>query len=275
MFFLRKFFKVLVIIIFSIGVFYLGLFLTFQPSHDRQWEFGQEVLPYISFTEDGEVVISGFRNFNWHNDGSYEPNYETRAFTLNDINSVYIIISEFADFEGLAHIFLSFGLVNGEKIVISLEARRESHEDFSAILGMLRQFEIIYVVGSEEDIIGLRTDVRDERVYVYKSKASPEKSIKLFLALVEDINNLYVTPQMYNTLTRNCTNEITRRVEDISDVNFPFTWKTTLPGYFDEVLYDLGLIDTKGTFEEVRARHSIDNNSVNRNDKTFSADLRR
>lgn len=255
-------------------VFYGTLVLAFRPSHDRTWELGQEVLPHIFFEEENIVTIDGFRNFTWEDSGEAMPHYESRSFRLDDIDSVDVYISHFDDFEGLAHIFLSFGLTSGEQIVISFETRREAGEEFSPLLGLLRQFEIIYVVGSEEDIVGVRTDIRDERVYLYPTKATKEQAQALFRLLASDINAVYEKPRMYNTLTHNCTNEITRRVEDIAEVRFPYSWKTLLPGYFDEILYDLKIIANDTNFESLKARHLIDNRMVNRNDMTFKADLR-
>jgi hypothetical protein len=201
--------------------------------------------------------------------------YETRSFDLDQMSGVDVIISHFDDFEGLAHIFLSFGFTDGNQVVVSLETRRESDESFSPLLGILRQYEMIYVVGSEKDVVGVRTGHRDERVYLYPTKATPEQARRLFDLLAVKINDVYNAPTMYNTLTNNCTNELTRSVEEMSDIDFPLTWKTILPGYFDEVLYDLELIDGEGTFSAVKDRHLIDNTQVDVTSETYRADLRR
>jgi hypothetical protein len=220
------------------------------------------------------LIVENFRNFDWHDDGTPEVRYETREFSLNTLSSVDVFISHFDDFEGLAHIFLSFGFKKGEHLVVSLETRREFGEEFSPILGVLRQFEIIYVVGSEEDIVGLRTDIRNERVYLYPTKATPVQAKKLFAKIMTDVNSVYDKPRIYNTLTHNCTNELTRRVEDISDVRFPLTWKTVFPGYFDEVLFELSIIDTSDAFEVIKAKHLIDNQKVDRYSTTYQSDVR-
>jgi hypothetical protein len=159
-------------------------------------------------------------------------------------------------------------------LVVSVETRREASETFSPLLGLLRQFEIIYVVGSESDIVGVRTDHRKERVYVYPTTATSDQARQLLELLIADINSVYETPQMYNTLARNCTNALTRRVEDMSSVDFPFTWKTVLPGYFDEVLHQLGLITGEGTFAEIKAAHLINNEGLDATAPTYSTDLR-
>lgn len=254
-------------------VFLLALSIVFRPSHDRVWETGHEALPYIA-QEEGLVTITNFRHFKWTGPFAATPDYTSRSFPLEDITGVSVLISHFSDFEGMAHIFLSFELASGTPIVVSLETRREVGEKFSPVLGILRQFEIIYVVGDERDLVGVRTDHRDERVYLYPTKATPLQAQQLFTGLTQKINSVYEKPLMYNTLLRNCTNEITREVEKMSELNFPLTWKSVLPGYFDEVLYEMEIIDTTYPFSDTKQKRLIDNTKVSAGSETYSADLR-
>lgn len=257
------------------GILHVILVLLFQPSHDRSWELGHEQLPHIVYSATSSMVtIENYRDFNWTGVKEADVVYTTETFDLNKMTGVDVFISHFADFEGMAHIFLSFGFSDGKHAVVSLETRRESDEKFSPLLGMLRQFEIIYVVGSEEDIVGVRTGHRKERVYVYPTKATPEQARTLFNLIAKDVNDVYETPRMYNTLVHNCTNELTRPVEKMSDVNFPITWKTILPGFFDEVLYEMKLIDTEESFADIKAAHLVDNEQVDANSESYSQDLR-
>ena len=272
----KKIFRSFGFIVVSLAVFYIVILLLFRPSHDREWQLGHEALPQIVYsTESSQISIANYRNFAWTEVNAADIQYETRSFDLDQMSGVDVIISHFDDFEGLAHIFLSFGFTDGNQVVVSLETRRESDESFSPLLGILRQYEMIYVVGSEKDVVGVRTGHRDERVYLYPTKATPEQARRLFDLLAVKINDVYNAPTMYNTLTNNCTNELTRSVEEMSDIDFPLTWKTILPGYFDEVLYDLELIDGEGAFSAVKDRHLIDNTQVDVTSETYRADLRR
>ncbi len=272
----KKIFRSFGFVVVSLAVFYIVILLLFRPSHDREWQLGHEALPQIVYsTESSQISIANYRNFAWTEVNAADIQYETRSFDLDQMSGVDVIISHFDDFEGLAHIFLSFGFTDGNQVVVSLETRRESDESFSPLLGILRQYEMIYVVGSEKDVVGVRTGHRDERVYLYPTKATPEQARRLFDLLAVKINDVYNAPTMYNTLTNNCTNELTRSVEEMSDIDFPLTWKTILPGYFDEVLYDLELIDGEGAFSAVKDRHLIDNTQVDVTSETYRADLRR
>ena len=267
--------KVGFLLIGSLFIFLIWLTLQ-QPSHNRDWEIGQEKLPYITIDyQSGAVKIDNFRDFIWRKDQEPIIKYKNIQFNIKDIETVDVVISHFEKFEGMAHIFLSFGLRDGRHIAVSLETRREKNEEFSPWLGLLRQFEIIYVMASENDIIGLRTDVREgERVYLYPTIATPDKAQELFLVLAEEINEVYRRPKIYNTLTHNCTNEITRRVEEISSLDFPLTWKTLFPGYFDEVLYEMKIIPHNKPFEEVKREYFVDNNKVNYLSPDYSKQLR-
>lgn len=271
--FTHKASKWLLAILANCLVFIIALTFVFHPSHDRTWETGHEALPYIA-EENGQITITNFRHFKWTGPFEATINYTSRSFPLEEITGVSVLISHFSEFEGMAHIFLSFELASGTPIVVSLETRREMGEKFSPVLGILRQFEIIYVVGDEQDLVGVRTDHRDERVYLYPTKATPEQAQKLFSGLAEKINTVYQKPQMYNTLLRNCTNEITREVEQMSELDFPLTWKTILPGYFDEILYEMGIIDTALQFEETKQTHLIDNQIADPDQRDYSRLIR-
>ncbi|MGW8184687.1 MAG: lipoprotein N-acyltransferase Lnb domain-containing protein [Candidatus Moraniibacteriota bacterium] len=261
--------SIIILILISLGAWVLVK----KPSHNRNWENGQEKLPKIELSGD-KIKVVNYRNFNWQDDGTVENVYQEEYFELSKIQGVDVIISHFSDFEGLAHIFLSFRFADDKNLVVSVETRREKGEEFSPWLGIIRKFEIIYVVGSEKDIIGVRTDIRKERVYIYPTVATPQKARKLFLLLADDINHIYAKPTFYNTLLNNCTNTITRRVEDISEVKFPLTYKTILPGFMDEILYEIKLIPTDKDFLEIKNYYQVDNSRVNRNNLDYSKQIR-
>jgi hypothetical protein len=243
------------------------------PSHDRVWETGQDKLPHIVFDGDA-FTIENLRDFNWTGPFEAEERYISDSYKVSDIVGVDVIISHFAEFEGLAHIFLSFGFVDGRQVSISLESRREKGEKFSPFWGLFDQFEMIYVVATDDDLIGVRTGHRNERVYIYPTKATKEKAQELFKRLASNINAIHDEPVMYNTLMHNCTNEITREVEAMSTIDFPITYKTILPGFFDEVLYEVGVIDTSKSFEELRRASLVNNSLVDEKNENFSVHVR-
>jgi hypothetical protein len=57
---------------------------------------------------------------------------------------------------------------------------------------------------------------------------------------------------------RSCTTNIVRHVNELVPGRVPFSYKVLLPGYSDELAYDLGLIDTRLPFPEAQRHFRID-----------------
>lgn len=103
---------------------------------------------------------------------------------------------------------LSFSFSGGKNIVISAELRKERGESFDALKGILNQFEIQYVIASENDIVKLRTNYRKNEVYMYPINTPNEKVQALFRSMVIHADKLNREPEFYNTLWNNCTTSV-------------------------------------------------------------------
>jgi hypothetical protein len=97
--------------------------------------------------------------------------------------------------------FLSFIFDNAPPLSVSIETRPEVGEGFDPLASMFKQFELIYVIGDERDIVGLRTNHRDEEVFLYHTVISPEFARRLFMLYVERINELADHPEFYHLLS--------------------------------------------------------------------------
>lgn len=245
-----------------------------QPSNSRDWAKDQKVLS-TAVIEDDTVQISNIRNFNYRTMSDYDIAYYDKEFNLNKIESLWYIVEPFSDWKGAAHTFLSFGFTNGEYVAISVEIRKEVGEEFSTWKGLLKQYEIMYVIGDERDLVKLRSNYRKDDVYLYPVKASPEKIQELFVSMLEKASELYENPQFYNTATNTCTSAIASHINQISTKRIPFSYKVLLPGYSDELAYDLDLIDTTLSFEEARSFYKINDRAMRyADDPNFSRRIR-
>jgi hypothetical protein len=124
-------------------------------------------------------------------------------------------------------------------------------EEYSAVRGFFRQFEIYYVVSDELDVVRLRTDHRGEDVYLYRLLTPPELAREVLLDYFEEINQLAVKPRWYNAFRYNCTTAIRHHVQNVAPGN-PFDWRILLNGRIDELGYERGNIDTSMPFDELR-----------------------
>jgi hypothetical protein len=126
------------------------------------------------------------------------------------------------------------------------------------VSGILNQYELAYVVATEDDIIKLRTNYRKNQVYMYPIKTEKEKVQALFRSMLIRADKLTREPEFYNTLWNNCTTSILSHVNSLRINKLLGGKYTLLPAHSDEVIYDAGLIDTSTSLPELRIKSRID-----------------
>ena len=194
----------------------LAWWISIAPSNERDWQTDVAVLPYA--TRDGDLVtLHNVRNFDYRTEQDFVPRYDERTFDLRKLDAVDLIAVYWAG-EAIAHIMVSFGF-GGDHVAFSIETRKEKGEAYSSIAGFFKRYELIYVVGDERDLIRVRTNYRrpQERVYLYRTRATPRTPARLFLEYVDKINQLKERPKFYNTLTTNCTTDVWSLARALSD----------------------------------------------------------
>lgn len=216
------------------------------------------VLPYARFWGD-RVKVYNIRNCSYIDEETYVLNYEDRSYNLKDVETLDFVFCPFKGMPSLAHTMLSFGFRDGQYLAVSVEVRLEEAEAYSTLGGVMRQFEIMYVIGDERDIIKLRTEVRDSDVYVYRARATPEMVRELFVDVMKRANTLKKRPEFYDTLMNNCTSNIVAHINRVHPGTITWDPRSLLNGYSDRAAYSLGLLVDYGSFEETRRRAHINN----------------
>jgi hypothetical protein len=237
-----------------------------RPGQPRTWRPEQAVLPRIVF-DDTHVHIRNVRDFTFHSDTAFTPAYRDRTYALADVNRVWYVVVPFTkEWHGPAHTFLSFGFQDGQYLGISVEARRGAGEKFSLVKGALRQFDLMYVLGTERDLIGLRAVTWNDPVYLFPIRTTHNHVRTMFVGMLRRTEALAAHPEYYHTIRNNCTTNILDAVNQIAVPPIPFGPRILLGGYSVAVAYGRGLIDTdlplaaaKERFEvSARAKAAID-----------------
>ena len=218
-----------------------------SPSNHKNWAFGEGKTSSVHIQDD-QVLIKNFRDADWQNlniDGLQSDDllFKDYQFKLSDIQSLRAVVSHFAVLSEIAHILILFELKDKRVFGLSVEARKEKDEMYSLLGGLSAKFELIYVLSSYRDIVGLRLG-RDEKVYSYPIKASPAEVQSLFKVIATRTNQLEKKPEHYHLFLKNCTTEIVKLVNKIADKKFPRLTQSFMPGNAGIALYDMGLIDT-------------------------------
>jgi len=235
----------------------LAWFLTLHPSNNRQWQPEYAILPSVTIDAD-TVHITGVRNFAWHSETEATQTYYDASYDLSTLNTADLIVSHWSS-DAIAHVFLSFGFKDGRHLAFSVETRRRLGQDYSVLGGFFRNYELFYVIADERDLIGVRTDMRHESVYLYPVSMIPENRRLLLLSYLRQVQDLSQHPVFYNTLTDNCTTNIVARAADAtgSSPTTRYNWKLLASGYADSYVYELGKLNQSMPFNELKRRSLI------------------
>ena len=229
--------------------------LTRHPRDDRAWIPDQRHAPAIHF--DGDLVsIAGLRDADPR---TRAPAWLERTYDLAALDSVWLVVAPFSEgWRGPAHTFVTFGFGDSSYLSVSVEARREEGEEYGVIVGALDRFEVMYVVGTEHDLIGRRAFDAAGPLYLYPIRATPEAIRTLLTGMLTRADDLRARPEYYNTLTNNCTSNLLAHVRLLVRGRIPSGILTIFPGYADAVAKKLDLIADDSDIDVVRVRYRID-----------------
>ncbi|MAJ97223.1 hypothetical protein CL644_02675 [bacterium] len=273
------------IILFLIAAALCAAFLIYyysrKPNHNRNWTLDQKELPSIS-TYGDLVTIHKVRNATYKNQNDYNVHYYDKTFRITDLKKLWLIIEPFGPTLPFclqaAHVFVSFELTDGSFVSISVEIRKKEGDMFSirgAINGILRYYELMYVVADEKDTIQLRTNHRKDDVLLYPL-AVPQKTVQnIFKGFVDEINELFEYPSFFHTITHNCTTILVRNFRK-NNITLP-AWSILylFPAHVDALFYSQNLIETKLSLKEARKYFHITQVAQKNGDTTdFSKKIR-
>ncbi len=227
---------------------------TIPPRQDRDW------LPEVARTAwaevDGDrITVHNVRSFRYRSETDFDPRWETRHYDLSRLVGMDMFFSQWGP-PLIAHTILSWEFDDGRHLAVSIETRKEKGEEYSALLGFFRQFEIYYVVADERDVVALRTNHRDERVSLFRLDTTLATARELLLEYLRRINELHGEPAWYNALSHNCTTAIRRHAAAIGRGNV-LDWRLFANGYLLELAYEMETVDTSMPLEELTKRSDV------------------
>jgi hypothetical protein len=246
--------KAALIVTAIVAVYYFG-FVTPDPNQD--WAPEQARMPHVEI--DGDTIhVDNVRNFTWHTATDFTPGFYDRTYDLHKLDSVYYVVASMPKWEAVAHVFICFGFSDGQYVAVSVEGRRRKGQPYRLIPSMFRQFQLIYIVGDERDVVGLRGAIWKKPVYFYPVRTTPERKRAIFLDMMERAHSLEEHPEFYHLIVNNCMNNITYHLRRLGGRPLPFDLQVLLTGISDRVAYYFGYIDTDLPFDEARQAFRVD-----------------
>lgn len=254
---------------------------TIAPQAERAWAADVAYLASVESekTHPHLVHVNNVRNFTWRSETDFTPNWESRSYNLDELESVDVALSYWMG-PAIAHTLVSFGFKDGQHVVFSIEIRKEQHEQFDPLAGFFKQYEMALVAADERDILAVRTNVRGESVQMYRVKMPQTSMRELFIAYAQQASQLAFAPRFYHTLTANCTTIVWQLARRIGQ-HLPTDWRLLASGYLLEYLRDVGALESMQPLETLRSQGNITSRAqewvapADMNDTALSADFSR
>ena len=246
-----------------------------QPSNDRNWTPDQAILASAEITGT-HYILRNIRDCNYVTDKNFVVNHFDREIDLSQIQTVDFIVVPFDPKPFLAHTMLSFGLDDGTYIGVSVEVRKELGETYKLSATFLREYELIYVLAAERDLIRSRSFNNNSEVYLFPTVAQPEQAQQLFADIITRMNGLAQHPEFYHTITNNCTTNLTKHVNKIRpDRIQENAWQVLLPGFSAKYAHEIGLIDNRIPFDDLKSIAYVNDRAARHfDDPDFSQAIR-
>src|SRR5882757_4043467 len=231
----------------------LAWWLNLKPTNTASWQADVDRPAWVEIHGD-RVIIHNLRNCHYRTETDYSNCWSDRTVNLSDLRGVDLFFTTWG-VRWIGHPILSFQFGNDQPVAFSIEARYKGAQAYSAILGFFRQYELIFVVADERDVIRLRTNFRkDEEVFLYRAKMGPESARAIFITYVQYLNQLRDNPEWYNALTRNCTTTLDKQISSEVAKPQPWNYQFLVNGTLDQLLYDRGRLVIDGlTFRDLKS----------------------
>jgi hypothetical protein len=249
----------------------VGIFFSLRPSNTRHWQAPGERLARADINGN-RVIIHNVRNFDYRSVTNFTERWETRGYDLDHLTGVDFYLNHWGS-PYIAHTMMSFIFDNAPPLCISIEARYEVGEEYSAIKGFFRHYEIFYVLADERDVVRVRSNYRKESVRLYQLRAPLNLVRLVLLDYLKSVNQLDTRPEFYNALTENCTTSIRRHTHPF--FHGKWNWRLLINGSIDQLLYDNNGISHALPLAELRTLSDIGERAMKADrDPDFSAKIR-
>ena len=235
----------------------LAWWLSLKPTNVGAWQADVDRPAWIKIDGD-RVIIHNLRNCDYRTETDYSNCWSDRTVNLSDLRGADLFFTTWG-VRWIGHPILSFQFGNDQHVAFSIEARYKGDQEYSAILGFFRQYELIFVVADERDVIRLRTNYRkDEEVFLYHARLAPESARAILFTYVDYLNQLKDHPEWYNALTRNCTTTLDKQISSEVAKPQPWNYQFLVNGTLDELLYNRGRLVTDGlSFKDLKSSAHI------------------
>lgn len=233
-------------VVVAVLAIFLLLAFTATPRLDRDWVDNLERMPDIEL-EAGGFSMTHVRD--WAYDATSDVARREAEFVaeFGELQNVWFMIEPHPGLEMMAHTLVLFEFADDRLLGLTIEARKEEDETYSAFWGTFNAFELAYIWATPKDLLTRRAVYLDHDVLVYPLALTDEQELAFLSRLLQKTQAISTKARWYNTLFSNCTNELAKT----ADLDWHHAFIMT--GYSAERLFELGMIPGED-FDVVKAQ---------------------
>ena len=231
-----------------------------SPSNERSWVNDNERLATVE--SEGDIALfRNVRDFNWRTTKDYDERWIDVKVDLSKVTKIWFVLEYFSpERREMAHTILSYEFEDGRRLACSIEVRKKKGVSYNPLKGILRTYELIYVWGTERDIIGVRSRCRiKSKTHLFEGVVlGPGNERRMLESYIRRTNKLADEPEWYNTLTNTCTTNIVNHVNEVYPGRVPWAIGVMMPGLSPKMLLRNNLVKNTGGLHETMHFSVID-----------------
>ena len=230
-----------------------------QQFRNRRFMRQFETKPSIIRTTGSNLfTVNNFRSNIYRTCEDYDDCFVSRTFDLGKVQSMDLAIVYWDGMSLVAHTMLQFNFSDGQKLVISVEPRTPVDSNREPLTCLCRQQELLFIIGSPDDLLDLRSVYRGEDLYLYQTAFTPEQCRIILEDIIAEVDRLNSDPRFYDLLTANCITALSPSIKKgCPTINYD--WRLIFNGYFDRMLFEQKLLCHRPgeSFESLKSRSFI------------------
>ena len=231
-----------------------------SPSNDRSWVNDNQRLTNIEINGD-KAHINNVRDFNWRSTKDFDERWVDMSVDLDKVSKIWFVLEYFSpERKEMAHTILSYEFEDGTRLACSIEVRKREGVRYHPLKGVFRTYELIYVWGTERDIIGVRSRCRKKsKTHLFEGVVlGPGNERRMLESYIRRTNKLANEPEWYNTITNTCTTNIVNHVNEVYPGRVPWAIGILMPGLSPKMLLRNNLVKASGSVDEAMESSLID-----------------
>lgn len=171
-----------------------------------QWQRSWAKAPTFELNHTANTLtVHNLRDFRYRSVQDFDSVYRTEHYDLSQLTGADFAECHWDGMEAICHTMMSFHFADGRNLVVSAETRLPEGVEQNAIGGLYKQYGLLYIFGTEDDIFRLRTDYRHEDLYLMPLRCTPTQARAMLLHFVSLQQETARNNTPYNTVTHNCS----------------------------------------------------------------------